>query len=412
LENLSVVLPSNLKEISVMPQLTPSQAAAIADGVYLLRANTVSGATQGGGSSLRAEASNALGTDNMFSTNDRDQLHGVSGVPGYRQITGFGYIAQGVGAYKDEALVALRGTDIVPDWLTDATIGVSTGPTGTPVHMGFNTTYRSFAPEIQSYFQSHRPKVIHCVGHSLGGALATLAADYLSVNTGAKVELYTFGSPRTGGPAFARAVTEKLTPERIHRVYHPADPVPMVPLWPFSHVPKSAGGLAIAIDATTRISPGAHSMATSYVPAMVDKSWGQLKANGAQTLTDRQIRSWLTRAANGGALSWNARVYEMIGIALDWVLRQCGTAMVIALQAAIGGTITMLDQLAYMLTRAAEISREISGYVQSLITIIFKFVGRTAVQGASLTERFIRWVLEVMMSTMRMMVSGAMRVLR
>ncbi len=394
-----------------MPQLTPSQAAEIALGTYVLKSRTVSSVTAAS-SGLRSQGDNLLGIKDLFSANDQDQLHGTSGVPLFKHLTGFGYIAQGIGAYKGEALVALRGTDIVPDWLTDATIGVSSGPTGTPVHMGFNTTYKSFAPEIQAYFKSHRPTAIHCVGHSLGGALATLAADYLSANTGARVELYTFGSPRTGGPAFARGVTERLTAERIHRVYHPADPVPMVPLWPFAHVPKGAGGLAIATSETTRIAPSAHSMSDSYVQGMVGKSWGALKSNGAQTLTDRQIRAWLTRASKGGVLSWNARVYEMIGIALDWILRQCGTAMVIALQAAIGGTITMLDQLAYMLTRAVEISREISGYVQSLITIILKFIGRTAAKGVSLTEQFIRWVLDVMMSTMRSMVSGALSVLR
>ena len=46
--------------------------------------------------------------------------------------------------------------------------------------------------------------------------------------------------------------------------------------------------------------------------------------------------------------------------------------MVIALQAAIGGTITMLDQLAYMLTRAV-ISRNFR-LCASLITIILKFM--------------------------------------
>lgn len=393
-----------------MPQLTPSIAALIANGTYSLINDPVSKVTAPS-SSLRASA-NPLGIANMFATNDHDQLHGTSGVPMFKRLTGFGYIAQGIGAYKDEALVALRGTDIVPDWLTDATIGVTTGPTGTPVHMGFNTTYQSFAPEIQAYFRSHRPKTIHCVGHSLGGALATLAADYLSANTGAKVELYTFGSPRTGGPAFARGVSQRLSSANIHRVYHPADPVPMVPLWPFAHVPKGENGLAIAISETTRIDFNAHKMEASYLPAMTGKTWGQLQSNGAQTLTDRQIRAWIGRAANSTVLSWGARAYEMIGIALDWVLRQCGTALLVAFQAAIGGTITMLDQLAYMLTRAAEISREISWYVEALVTIILKFVGRTAAKGASLTEKFIRWLLDVMMSTMRTMVRGALTLLR
>ncbi len=69
-------------------------------------------------------------------------------------------------------------------------------------------------------------------GHSLGGALATLAAadirkiddPWYSVNT----ELYTYGSPRIGNEATARFLTEQS--KYSYRVTSMHDIVPRVPL--------------------------------------------------------------------------------------------------------------------------------------------------------------------------------------
>ena len=60
----------------------------------------------------------------------------------------------------------------------------------------------------------------HCAGHSLGGALATLAAHSFATRAlelGAQpaVTCYTFGSPRAGNPAFAREYTQ-LVPDTWH----------------------------------------------------------------------------------------------------------------------------------------------------------------------------------------------------
>ena len=58
---------------------------------------------------------------------------------------------------------------------------------------------------------------IYCTGHSLGGALATLAAYDISramewVNRPTKVICYTFGAPRLGNYAFAETYN-RLVPE-------------------------------------------------------------------------------------------------------------------------------------------------------------------------------------------------------
>ncbi len=53
-------------------------------------------------------------------------------------------------------------------------------------------------------------------GHSLGGALATLAAHDLQAEFGfPHLHCYTFGAPRTGNHAFA-AETSRLVPETWH----------------------------------------------------------------------------------------------------------------------------------------------------------------------------------------------------
>lgn len=56
------------------------------------------------------------------------------------------------------------------------------------------------------------------------------------------VELYTFGAPKPGFEGFSKSLTTLLSPENVHRVYHAADPVPMVPLYPFTHPPLPGFG--------------------------------------------------------------------------------------------------------------------------------------------------------------------------
>ncbi len=63
-------------------------------------------------------------------------------------------------------------------------------------------------------------------GHSLGGALATLAAMQLHRR---KPRLITFGAPRVGNPAFAERFAQLIPPGRALRVGNYWDPIPDLP---------------------------------------------------------------------------------------------------------------------------------------------------------------------------------------
>jgi hypothetical protein len=76
-------------------------------------------------------------------------------------------------------------------------------------------------------------------GHSLGGALATLAAyhivmHYRCARVPLPVYLYTLGSPRVVNKAFARHMDEKLS-GRAYRCVHRLDIVPRVPVQMFNY---------------------------------------------------------------------------------------------------------------------------------------------------------------------------------
>lgn len=89
------------------------------------------------------------------------------------------------------------------------------------VHSGFYVFFKLVWPLLQEELERcPRPWVF--TGHSLGGALATIASV-----VGEPDSLYTFGSPKPGNPAFA-----KLMPEALHyyRITNRDDVVPWLPL--------------------------------------------------------------------------------------------------------------------------------------------------------------------------------------
>jgi predicted lipase len=75
-------------------------------------------------------------------------------------------------------------------------------------------------------------QTIGVTGHSLGGALAILAAfDILeNVKTGPVPQLYTFAGPRTGAPNFAESFGAAIS--ECNRIVNFMDVVPQMPLPP------------------------------------------------------------------------------------------------------------------------------------------------------------------------------------
>lgn len=390
-----------------MSTLTPDQAAAIARGVYALRDQSVAEAVDRG---------EELGIKDLFAINDGSRFAGTSGgLIMCKKISGFGFIAEGEGTRRGEVLIATRGTAVGYDWLTNLNIGVQIGPGGQLVHAGFNQAWRSFRHEISTFMRGRNPSVIHCVGHSLGGALATLNADYLSTARAGEVKLYTFGSPRTGDMIFSRSLSRRVTPGNIHRVHHRADPVPMIPLFPFSHVPAGTPGCELIGAPSGLISIDAHSMETSYIPGVDGRAWSELAVR--REPRRNEVEAWLEQASSGGGyiLKGSAYVLRMINRALVWILDQIA-GMAAAAGAVLGAGLTMqmtvLDRLAWFLSTGARLTVELARYIRMTIAAIFRYLGRKVDEGVSMTRNFIRWVLELLYDSLAIVARRALARLR
>ena len=95
------------------------------------------------------------------------------------------------------------------------------------VHAGFHNEYLRYRDQIIKYIDKHPNKNIYVTGHSLGGALATLASFDLAANKPRSVRLYTYGSPRVGLSEF-RIAHEEIVPDS-YRVVIDGDPITRVP---------------------------------------------------------------------------------------------------------------------------------------------------------------------------------------
>ena len=64
------------------------------------------------------------------------------------------------------------------DIISDVRIGVETSKTGLPVHVGFNHAFCSMLPGIREFLGMNidATGTAHVIGHSLGGAVAAIAA--------------------------------------------------------------------------------------------------------------------------------------------------------------------------------------------------------------------------------------------
>lgn len=108
-------------------------------------------------------------------------------------------------ANAEVIIVAFRGTESIPDWLTDLNVKFTKDKWGN-VHKGFSKALDNVWKElikVISNFQDNS-QTIWITGHSLGGALATLAAARLMQNNLDINGLYTFGQPRVGNAIFKR----------------------------------------------------------------------------------------------------------------------------------------------------------------------------------------------------------------
>lgn len=134
----------------------------------------------------------------------------------------------------DATVLAFRGTQNVENILTDTdTLFVSEFPYPGRVHCGFAGAVREVWTEVRRILGGPgRSKPLLLTGHSLGGAMATLASIRLASEGYAVHAVYTFGSPRVGDRFFRASYR---LPN--YRFVNENDLVPHLPFrWCYKHV--------------------------------------------------------------------------------------------------------------------------------------------------------------------------------
>jgi hypothetical protein len=374
-----------------MSTLSPKAAAILARDIYLIQ---------------NPAMSNLLFSNPVFRTSSDNQgaqaktTKTLTSEVGGRIILNtkdnFGACALGGDKHPNDLFLLFRGTTTAnkrADWLTDARIGISLSGSGIPVHSGFNHSFSSMLPEIKRFLGEHSQSVqnIHCVGHSLGGAVATLAADWAVRNTSNKVSLYTFGQPRVGTSIFSNSITKKVGSENIYRAYHRTDPVPMVPLYPYMHAPYKDHGFFLPSNQPLA-SGEAHKM-SNYVESVKGKSWEQLKTIVREPYSiEKSIENWLKSKSPVNPQS--SAFWRWLDSALIYVLKKVAITALAGIQGALITGFTLADKLAYILAKGINLAENISIWVELLIRKMAAAIGiNVKHKRKDITKSFIRRIL-------------------
>ncbi|GAB0134387.1 hypothetical protein EsDP_00002764 [Epichloe bromicola] len=144
----------------------------------------------------------------------------------------------GIGAYvavdviRREIVLSVRGSSNIRNFITDIIFAWQGCDLASDckVHTGFAKSWEEIqdaaARAIRTAREQNPGFRVVATGHSLGGAVATLAAAHLR-REGYAVDVYTYGSPRVGNDKFADWMTGQ--PGGQWRVTHHDDPVPRLP---------------------------------------------------------------------------------------------------------------------------------------------------------------------------------------
>jgi predicted lipase len=241
-------------------------------------------------------------------------------------VPGYGNMPAGIVTYKEDEsgqgqiTVAYHGTESYADLITDVQSWKQEnkilGLEGA-IHGGFNELYmqnrESLIALIEAVCEAHGKEVkdikFLVTGHSLGGALSTIAAFDIKNNIAkdARIDLITFCSPRVFD-AKGAAHFEKLMENRAIRIWRDNDIVPMVspgtgflgPFTGFKHV-----GQAEKLEARFEgylPSIGNHELSHIRDDAFSSKEVKTSQHEGSWDWAGRKLSNMTNGAAKG--LSW------------------------------------------------------------------------------------------------------------
>lgn len=143
-----------------------------------------------------------------------------------------GYI--GYSPSRNAIILSFRGSQNLQNWIEN--LNFEKVPyvfcLRCEIHAGFYADYTAVEAAVNSKVQSLLSKYptakLVATGHSLGGALATIAAMELKrIHSNLEVEIHHYGGPRIGNVHLAKHLNNKIND--IYRVVHHKDIVPHLP---------------------------------------------------------------------------------------------------------------------------------------------------------------------------------------
>ncbi|KAF2273726.1 alpha/beta-hydrolase [Westerdykella ornata] len=130
-------------------------------------------------------------------------------------------------------VTAFRGSRSIDNWLTNLQFDlVETNLcSGCQAHRGFWQSWLDSRTAVMAAIKDARKRrpdyTLVTVGHSLGGAVASLAAAQLR-NEGYNVDFFSFGAPKVGGTKLSDYISNQSGGNN-YRVTHWNDPIPRLP---------------------------------------------------------------------------------------------------------------------------------------------------------------------------------------
>jgi hypothetical protein len=213
----------------------------------------------------------------------------------------------------NHVVVAFRGSqdptslDGLKDWLLTNAMNLLIVPqgklateflaagVGAKFHQGFvsaiTEVWDALFPLVEAEVKA-KDRGVWVTGHSLGGALALLAAWLFKQKFVAVHQVYTFGAPMVGNRPTAEAFDREF-PGKVFRYVNAPDPVPLLPMMSlvandFAHCERGVplgDGAAADLLAYLRASAG-EAVAGLIAGDVEEKVWGGIKGKVAAHLLD------------------------------------------------------------------------------------------------------------------------------
>lgn len=362
--------------------------------------NMVLGPGNAGGQSQKG-ANTSLQSTGLGGSQLTDVIVGKTGLG---TSTGFGYVLQYQKDVRRHMIIATRGTRPelgAPDLLTDLRAGMIGFRGYGPVHKGFKRTFDSVMTNLADADQHIMASdIVHCVGHSLGGAVATLVAAHYA-GRGKKVKLYTFGSPRVGAALTYSAMHRTIGKNNIYRTAHDLDPVSLIAPFPYIHVnpsPKDTNNFTMPSPTGSLFSTANHDMGQYIKSVSSDPRYTWAHARGLASQVDHDnsvLARWLLHKDNdpGWVRYACAKTLGILFKLFAHVLRATSTSIILGL--------TAVDLMAEMLLNQLYKTAALAGKVYQLLCHAAKWAGIHLAEGAEFTAQIIRKILEKMLAHLK-----------